>query len=34
MPDIMALADSGGIMPPKSTWFAPKLASGLFVYTF
>lgn len=32
--DIMALADRGGIMPPKSTWFAPKLASGFFVYTF
>lgn len=34
MSDIMRLADRGGIMPPKSTWFAPKLASGLFVYTF
>jgi uncharacterized protein (DUF1015 family) len=32
--DVMKLADEGGIMPPKSTWFAPKLASGLFVYTF
>jgi len=32
--DVMKLADSGGIMPPKSTWFAPKLTSGLFVYTF
>ena len=32
MADIMDLADRGGIMPPKSTWFAPKLASGLFVY--
>lgn len=32
--DIMALADAGGIMPPKSTWFAPKLASGLLVYVF
>lgn len=34
MADIMKLADEGGIMPPKSTWFAPKLISGLFVYTF
>jgi len=32
--DIMQLADNGGIMPPKSTWFAPKLTSGLFVYRF
>lgn len=31
---IMELADQNGIMPPKSTWFAPKLASGLFVHTF
>ncbi|MFH1830397.1 MAG: DUF1015 domain-containing protein [Pseudomonadota bacterium] len=34
MADIMDLSDRNGIMPPKSTWFAPKLASGLFVYTF
>lgn len=33
MKDIMDLADKNGIMPPKSTWFAPKLISGLFVYT-
>jgi uncharacterized protein (DUF1015 family) len=26
------VADSGGIMPPKSTWFEPKLRSGLFVH--
>ena len=32
--DIMKLADEGGIMPPKSTWFEPKLGSGLFVYRF
>lgn len=32
--DVMKLADASGIMPPKSTWFAPKLASGLFVYDF
>lgn len=34
MADIMELSDRDGIMPPKSTWFAPKLISGLFVYTF
>ena len=34
MVDIMKISDEGGIMPPKSTWFAPKLISGLFVYTF
>ncbi|MEG0919449.1 MAG: DUF1015 family protein [Anaerovoracaceae bacterium] len=30
--DIIAISDLGGIMPPKSTWFEPKLASGLFVH--
>ena len=34
MADIMKLSDENGVMPPKSTWFAPKLISGLFVYTF
>jgi uncharacterized protein (DUF1015 family) len=29
MADLMAVAESGGIMPPKSTWFEPKLADGL-----
>jgi uncharacterized protein (DUF1015 family) len=29
MPDLMAVADRGGIMPPKSTWFEPKLADGM-----
>jgi uncharacterized protein (DUF1015 family) len=29
MTDLMAVADAGGIMPPKSTWFEPKLADGL-----
>lgn len=29
MADLMAIADAGGIMPPKSTWFEPKLADGL-----
>lgn len=27
--DLMAVADSGRVMPPKSTWFEPKLADGL-----
>lgn len=30
--DIMSIADSGKIMPPKSTWFEPKPRSGLFVH--
>ena len=25
----MAIADAGEVMPPKSTWFEPKLADGL-----
>jgi uncharacterized protein (DUF1015 family) len=29
MQDLMAVADSGRVMPPKSTWFEPKLADGL-----
>ena len=29
MPALMAVADAGKIMPPKSTWFEPKLADGL-----
>jgi len=29
MRDLMAVADAGGIMPPKSTWFEPKLRDGL-----
>jgi len=27
--DLMAITDAGGIMPPKSTWFEPKLADGM-----
>ncbi len=34
MAQLMAVADRGGTMPPKSTWFAPKLLSGLFVHAF
>lgn len=29
MSDLMAVADANGIMPPKSTWFEPKLADGM-----
>jgi uncharacterized protein (DUF1015 family) len=29
MEDLMAVADAGQVMPPKSTWFEPKLADGL-----
>ena len=32
--ELMALADAGEVMPPKSTWFEPKLASGLFLHDF
>jgi uncharacterized protein (DUF1015 family) len=30
--DLMAISDSGGIMPPKSTWFEPKLRDGILVH--
>lgn len=30
--DLIAIADAGGIMPPKSTWFEPKLRDGLLVH--
>lgn len=30
--DVMDVADRGEVMPPKSTWFEPKLASGLFLH--
>lgn len=29
--DVIAVADSGGVMPPKSTWFSPKVGAGLFL---
>ena len=32
MEELMAIADAGLVMPPKSTWFEPKLLSGLFVH--
>jgi uncharacterized protein (DUF1015 family) len=34
LPQLMDIADAGQIMPPKSTWFEPKLRSGLFIHTF
>jgi uncharacterized protein (DUF1015 family) len=34
MDQVMKVSDAGAIMPPKSTWFEPKLKSGLFVHTF
>lgn len=33
MKQLMDIADSGNIMPPKTTWFEPKLRSGLVVHT-
>ena len=30
--DLMTIADAGGIMPPKSTWFEPKLRDGMFCH--
>jgi uncharacterized protein (DUF1015 family) len=30
--ELMSIADAGQIMPPKSTWFEPKLRDGLFVH--
>ncbi|MDI9569191.1 MAG: DUF1015 family protein [Pseudomonadota bacterium] len=32
MEELMTVADAGLVMPPKSTWFEPKLRSGLFVH--
>ncbi len=31
---LMSVADANTVMPPKSTWFEPKLRSGLFVHSF
>ena len=30
---LMKIADENKIMPPKSTWFEPKLRSGLFIHS-
>ena len=32
MEELMTIADEGKLMPPKSTWFEPKLRSGLFIH--
>lgn len=32
MEDLFTVSDQGMVMPPKSTWFEPKLGSGLFVH--
>ena len=34
MAELLRVADAGEIMPPKSTWFEPKLRSGLFAHRF
>ncbi|MCB0472785.1 MAG: DUF1015 family protein, partial [Flavobacteriaceae bacterium] len=34
MEQLMHIADSGNIMPPKVTWFEPKLRSGLVIHQF
>ncbi len=31
---VLSIADAGGVMSPKSTWFEPKLLSGLVIHTF
>ena len=31
--ELMTIADTGAVMPPKATWFEPKLRSGLVVYS-
>ena len=33
MNELFAVADAGRLMPPKSTWFEPKLRSGLFIHS-
>ncbi len=32
--ELMVVSDNDQLMPPKSTWFEPKLRSGLLVHTF
>lgn len=34
MKELLAIAQTGGQMPPKSTWFEPKLRSGIWIHTF
>ncbi|PEB47561.1 hypothetical protein CON65_11195 [Bacillus pseudomycoides] len=33
MEDLLMIADAGEVMPPKSTWFEPKLRSGLIIHS-
>ena len=33
MQQLMTIADTGNIMPPKTTWFEPKLRSGLVIHS-
>ena len=33
MKQLMDIADTGNIMPPKTTWFEPKLRSGLIIHS-
>jgi uncharacterized protein (DUF1015 family) len=32
--ELLAVSDAGKLLPPKSTWFEPKLRSGLFLHAF
>jgi uncharacterized protein (DUF1015 family) len=32
MGDLLAVSDAGEIMPPKSTWFEPKLKDGILIH--
>ena len=34
MDQVMSVSEVGKVLPPKSTWFEPKLRSGLFVHRF
>jgi uncharacterized protein (DUF1015 family) len=32
--EVMDIADQNEVMPPKSTWFEPKLRDGMFIYRY
>ena len=34
LPELMKLVDQGGVLPPKSTWFEPRVRNGLLVLTY
>jgi uncharacterized protein (DUF1015 family) len=34
MDELVSVSDAGELMPPKSTWFEPKLRSGLLIHLF